>query len=56
MEGRTSIVVAHRLSTVKHANEIVVLDENGIRERGTHEALLRAGGLYAQLYHVSMID
>ncbi len=55
-KGRTTLVIAHRLSTVKHANEIVVLDENGIRERGTHEALLRAGGLYAQLYHVSMID
>ena len=39
-EGRTTLVIAHRLSTVKHADEIVVIDEHGIRERGTHEALL----------------
>ena len=54
--GRTTLVIAHRLSTVKHADEIVVLDEQGIRERGTHEELLKANGLYAQLYQVSMVD
>lgn len=54
--GRTTLVIAHRLSTVKHADEIVVLDEQGVRERGTHEELLAANGQYAQLYHVSMID
>ena len=54
--GRTTLVIAHRLSTVKHADEIVVLDEQGVRERGTHEELLQANGLYAQLYQVSMID
>jgi ATP-binding cassette subfamily B protein len=55
-KGRTTLVIAHRLSTVKHADEIVVLDEQGIRERGTHEELLKANGLYAKLYHVSMIQ
>jgi ATP-binding cassette subfamily B protein len=55
-EGRTTLVIAHRLSTVKHADEIVVLDEQGIRERGTHDALLQSGGLYAELYHATMID
>ncbi|NLI54078.1 MAG: ABC transporter ATP-binding protein [Clostridiales bacterium] len=55
-KGRTTLVIAHRLSTVKHADEIVVLDEHGIRERGTHEELLQSGGLYAQLYNASMID
>jgi len=55
-EGRTTLVIAHRLSTVKHADEIVVLDEQGIRERGTHEELLKSGGLYAELYHATMID
>ncbi len=54
--GRTTLVIAHRLSTVKHADEIVVLDEEGIRERGAHEALLASDGLYAQLYHATMID
>ena len=54
--GRTTLVIAHRLSTVKHADEIVVLDEKGVRERGTHDELLRANGLYAKLYHVSMIQ
>ncbi len=54
--GRTTLVIAHRLSTVKHADEIVVLDEQGVRERGTHEELLRLDGLYAKLYHVSMIQ
>ena len=55
-KGRTTLVIAHRLSTVKHADEIVVLDEHGVRERGTHEELLQLNGLYAQLYQVSMID
>lgn len=55
-EGRTTLVIAHRLSTVKHADEIVVLDEKGIRERGSHDELLRSGGLYAELYQATMID
>ena len=55
-KGRTTLVIAHRLSTVKNADEIVVLDEHGIRERGTHGELLAAGGLYAELYHVALID
>ena len=48
--GRTTLVIAHRLSTVRHANEIVVIDEDGIAERGTHDDLLKLGGLYSQLY------
>jgi ATP-binding cassette subfamily B protein len=54
--GRTTLVIAHRLSTVKHADEIVVLDEQGVRERGTHGELLHSGGLYEKLYHATMID
>ena len=50
MTGRTSIVIAHRLSTVRRADEILVIDEGRIVESGTHEALLTAGGLYSELY------
>lgn len=53
-EGRTTLVIAHRLSTVKHADEIVVIDEHGIRERGTHEALLAKNGVYATLYWATL--
>ncbi len=48
--GRTSIIVAHRLSTIKNADEIIVLTQEGIAERGSHEELIAAGGMYAQLY------
>lgn len=49
-KGRTTIVVAHRLSTVKNADEIVVIAEEGIKERGSHKFLLEKGGIYADLY------
>ncbi len=52
MSGRTSLVVAHRLSTILHANQILVLHHGEVRERGTHRALLAAGGLYARLHAV----
>ncbi|MGA0602346.1 ABC transporter ATP-binding protein [Caulobacter sp. KR2-114] len=48
--GRTTLVIAHRLSTVRHADRIVVLTDQGVAEQGTHEALLAAGGAYAALY------
>jgi ATP-binding cassette subfamily B protein len=50
LAGRTSIVIAHRLSTVRNADQILVVDEGRIVERGTHDQLLAAGGLYAELY------
>ncbi|MHB8295537.1 MAG: ABC transporter ATP-binding protein [Acidimicrobiales bacterium] len=50
LAGRTSIVIAHRLSTVRNAALILVLDRGRIVERGTHRQLLEAGGLYAELY------
>jgi ATP-binding cassette subfamily B protein len=51
LAGRTSVVIAHRLSTVREATQILVVDAGRIVERGTHAALLATGGLYADLYH-----
>lgn len=50
---RTTLVIAHRLSTVRNAGRIVVLDENGVCEQGTHEELMELGGVYAGLYRAS---
>ena len=50
LAGRTSLVIAHRLSTVREADQILVVDDGRIIERGGHDSLLAAGGLYADLY------
>jgi ATP-binding cassette subfamily B protein len=50
MEGRTALVVAHRLSTVAHMDQLIVLDHGQIAEKGTHQELLRLGGIYARLW------
>jgi ABC-type multidrug transport system fused ATPase/permease subunit len=55
MEGRTTLVIAHRLSTVRSADAIVVLDAGRVVEQGTHDALLAGGGLYAHLVANQMI-
>ncbi|AGC68683.1 multidrug resistance ABC transporter ATP-binding and permease protein [Thermoclostridium stercorarium subsp. stercorarium DSM 8532] len=49
-KGRTTLIIAHRLSTVKNADRIVVLTSNGIEEEGTHDELINKGGVYASLY------
>jgi subfamily B ATP-binding cassette protein MsbA len=52
MKGRTVLVIAHRLSTVKHADEILVIDKGQIAERGSHEVLASNGGIYSRLYEL----
>lgn len=54
-KGRTTIVVAHRLSTIQNADEIIVLTDNGIEERGTHQELLANKGFYHKLYNMSQL-
>ena len=56
MHGRTSFVVAHRLSTIREADCILVMRDGRIVERGTHEQLLSQGGFYAELYNSQWVD
>jgi ABC-type multidrug transport system fused ATPase/permease subunit len=55
LAGRTAIVIAHRLSTVRNAYRIYVIDEGKVVEEGSHEALLEQGGLYRDLYERQFI-
>jgi len=56
MEGRTTFVIAHRLSTVRRADLILVMDKGRIVERGTHDELLKFGGLYREIHDLQLVD
>ena len=56
MRGRTTLLISHRVSTVRHADEIVVLHDGQIVERGTHEELLALNGYYTELYNKQLIE
>jgi len=56
MEGRTTFVIAHRLSTVRRADMILVMDKGQIVERGTHTELLARGGLYKEIHDLQLVD
>jgi ATP-binding cassette subfamily B protein len=56
MKGRTSIIISHRISTVKDADSIVVLDGGAIREQGTHDELVALGGIYAELHRKQLLE
>jgi subfamily B ATP-binding cassette protein MsbA len=56
MQGRTTVVIAHRLSTVRYANRLLVIDQGRIVQEGTHDSLMAEGGLYADLYALQFRD
>jgi ATP-binding cassette subfamily B protein len=56
MRQRTSIIVSHRVSTVRDADQIFVLENGRIAERGSHETLVARGGLYAALYRKQLLE
>ncbi|MEW8971706.1 MAG: ABC transporter ATP-binding protein [Mesobacillus sp.] len=56
MKGRTTFIIAHRISSLKHADEILVLENGSIAERGTHEQLIKNGGSYQKIYDIQFKD
>ncbi len=54
--GRTTVVVAHRLASIAHADKVIVLEQGRVIEQGNHAALLASGGRYAQLYRLQRVE
>jgi ATP-binding cassette subfamily B protein len=56
MEGKSSIIISHRVSTIKHAEQILVMHDGQIQERGTHDELLERDGIYASLHRKQLLE
>jgi len=56
MKNRTSIIISHRISSIKNANNIIVLDGSAIKEQGTHNELISLGGIYYDLYQKQLLE
>jgi ATP-binding cassette subfamily B protein len=56
MRSRTTIIVSHRVSTVRHADQILVLEDGEVVERGTHDQLVARDGVYAELYSKQLLE
>jgi ATP-binding cassette subfamily B protein len=56
MKNRTTVLVSHRCSTARHADQIIVLREGRLVERGSHDVLLAQGGYYNDLYHKQLLE
>ena len=56
LKEKTTIIISHRISAVKEANEILVLDDGEVVERGDHQALIQKGGIYADLFHQQQLS
>ncbi|MBP7110287.1 MAG: ATP-binding cassette domain-containing protein, partial [Firmicutes bacterium] len=56
LKGHTSIIISHRISTIKHADEIIVLDDGEVIERGRHEDLVEQGGVYSDMYRRQLLE
>ena len=56
MKDRTSLIISHRISTLKSADKIIVIDKNKIAEEGTHKELLNYGGIYFGLYEKQLLE
>lgn len=56
MQGRTTIIISHRISTIQHADQIIVLDEGRIVERGDHASLVKRGGIYAKMHYHQLMN